>query len=273
MRERDADRFLAGLFAAPERRPLLYTIYAFDLEVAAIGGRAGEPMAGEIRLQWWREAVSGERAEEAAASPVAAALLATIDAAELGRDPFISVLDARGMELRREPIATIAEFGHHADCVAGGVMRAAAAALEYRDSAPFDALVHHASWARAAVEHLRQFAFHAARDGVRLPEEILARHGVARDQMRAQQDTPALRSALAEFRALARSHAEAAMALRVNAAPASAWPAFLPVALTALYLDRMDAADYRPFATAIDVAQWRRQWRLWRFARSIGKTP
>ena len=40
--------------------------------------RVREPMPGEIRLQWWRDVLNGERAGEAAANPVAAALIETI---------------------------------------------------------------------------------------------------------------------------------------------------------------------------------------------------
>jgi phytoene synthase len=80
-READKDRWLATLFAPADRRPHLYALYAFDVEVARVRAVAREPMAGEIRLQWWREAISGTRPGEAAAHPVAAALFETI-----GRD-------------------------------------------------------------------------------------------------------------------------------------------------------------------------------------------
>jgi phytoene synthase len=50
-------------------------------------------------------------------------------------------------------------------------------------------------------------------------------------------------------------------------APA-ALPAFLPATLAEAYLDRMEQSGYDPFRTRIEVPQWRRQWRLWRAARS-----
>jgi phytoene synthase len=48
--------------------------------------------------------------------------------------------------------------------------------------------------------------------------------------------------------------------------PAAALPALLPVALARPLLDRMDRKDYDPFVP-VEMAQWRRQWRLWRAAR------
>jgi hypothetical protein len=35
----------------------------------------------------------------------------------------------------------------------------------------------------------------------------------------------------------------------------------------------MERRDYDPFTTAVEVAQWRRPWILWRAARRSGTTP
>lgn len=84
------DQFIACLFAPAERRPYLLALYAFALEI----GRAKtvhEPMAGMIRLQWWLEALRGERNEEATANPVMRALR---DAAEKTGISLLSLADA-----------------------------------------------------------------------------------------------------------------------------------------------------------------------------------
>jgi len=46
----------------------------------------------------------------------------------------------------------------------------------------------------------------------------------------------------------------------------AAMPAFLPVALVPGYLAAMERSDYDPFRSDPSVAQWRRQWILWRAA-------
>src|SRR5262245_16460487 len=74
VREVDRDRYLATLFAPAEKRDALSALYAFDAEISRVRDLAREPMPGEIRLQWWREVLQGERGSEAAANPIAAAL-------------------------------------------------------------------------------------------------------------------------------------------------------------------------------------------------------
>ena len=63
----------------------------------------------------------------------------------------------------------------------------------------------------------------------------------------------------------ARRHLAAARDLLATA-PASVTPAFLPVALAGPTLALMERRDYDPFVP-VEIAQWRRQWLIWRAAR------
>ena len=79
VRAADRDRYLAGLFAPAAVRRHLYALYAFASEVARVREAAREPLPGEIRLQWWSDALGGDARGEVAANPVAAALIDTIE--------------------------------------------------------------------------------------------------------------------------------------------------------------------------------------------------
>ena len=59
LRAEDDDRWRAILFAPAESRPHLHALYAFSLEIARVRANAGDPMPGEIRYQWWRDALEG----------------------------------------------------------------------------------------------------------------------------------------------------------------------------------------------------------------------
>jgi 15-cis-phytoene synthase len=59
VREQDPDRYFATLFAPAERRPGLFALYAFNIEIAKIREAVSEPIPGEIRLSWWREMLEG----------------------------------------------------------------------------------------------------------------------------------------------------------------------------------------------------------------------
>lgn len=59
MRARDRDRYLSVLYAPAGLRPALFALHGLDLEMASVVVGTTEPMIGEIRLAWWREALEG----------------------------------------------------------------------------------------------------------------------------------------------------------------------------------------------------------------------
>src|SRR4051794_12782932 len=106
VRVADKDRFLATLFAPAEKRGPLFALYAFNIEIASVRERAREPMPGEIRLQWWRDVISGERASEAAANPIAAALIETVARFSLPRERLLDLIEAHAFDLYDDPMPT-----------------------------------------------------------------------------------------------------------------------------------------------------------------------
>jgi phytoene synthase len=263
VRAADKDRFLATLFAPAERRGPLFALYAFDLEIAAVRERAREPMAGEIRLQWWRDVLAGERASEAAAHPVAAALLETIARRALPREPLSDLVEAHAFDLYDDPMPTRAALQAYAHKTAGVVFAQAARICTTR---AVEEAAGHAGTACAITELLRRFARDASRRQVFVPAELLERHGAQIADVAAGKGSEGLNAALAALRTEARRHL-VAFELLLPVLPAAAMPAFLPLALLPGYLSAMERADYDPFRTPVEVAQWRRQWALWRAAR------
>ena len=130
VREADKDRFLASLFAPANRRPHLFALYGFNVEIARVGQVAHEPLAGEIRLQWWRDALSGVAPGEAAANPVAAALLDTIARCGLPAAPLDALIDARARDLYDDPILTLSELEAYGRATASTLFGMAARILD-----------------------------------------------------------------------------------------------------------------------------------------------
>jgi phytoene synthase len=87
---------------------------------------------------------------------------------------------------------------------------------------------------------------------------------VQRRELAARKATPELRAALSELRGHARQHLAQADRLAEGISDAVK-PALLPVALVRPLLDRMERTDYDPFVP-VELAQFRRQWRIWRAA-------
>lgn len=265
LREGDRDRWLACLFAPPAARPHLHALYAFNLDVARVRDIVSDPMPGEIRYQWWRDALEGEGRGDIAAHPVAAALLDTMAKCRLPREALTNLVDARTFDLYDDPMPGMRQFEGYCGETSSALIRLAALVLaDGKEPGGADA-AGHGGLAYAITGLLRTLPWHAARGQCYMPGDVLARHGVTREHVVGGMATPGLRAALADMRALARKHLAAARAANDTVSPPTR-PAYLPLALVEPYLRRMEARGYDPFGSTIELPQWRRQWTLWRAA-------
>jgi 15-cis-phytoene synthase len=260
------DRYLASLFAPAAARQHLCALYVFASEIARVREAAREPLPGEIRLQWWRDVLAGEGRGEVSANPVAAALLDTVARCALPRARLIALIDAHAFDLYDDAMPSLADLDAYAEHTCGTLFALAAQILGGTDGA--DAIAAAATPAGIAygvARRLRIFPRDLARRQLFVPLDVLAQHGVTREEIEVRQNAAGLRGALAALR----DHARAAFGrFRVAAPviPESCAPAFVVVALVPPLLARLDAAAADPFAS-VEVPQWRRQWVLWRAAR------
>ncbi|MDR7038413.1 phytoene synthase [Methylobacterium sp. BE186] len=268
VREGDADRYFATLFAPAQERPHLFALYAFSLTIARVREAASNPMAGEIRLQWWRDALQGEARGDVRANPVAAALEDAIVRRRLGRQPFVDLIDARVFDLYDDPMPRVNDLEGYCGETASSLFRLASLVLSDGAEPGGAAAAGHAGVAYGITGLLRALPWHARAGQVYLPADILREHGVTREDIVTGRGGPGLAGAARDLRALARRHLAAYEAARPTISPA-AQAAFLPVALVEPYLAAMDRPGYDPLNTPVDMSRWRRLWRLWRAARRI----
>jgi len=266
LREHDRDRWLACMFAPAALRPRLHALYAFSLEVARIRETVSDPMPGEIRMQWWIDAIEGEARGDVRAHPVAAALIDTIRAFSLPRTAFTDLVEARRFDLYDEPMADEKELETYCGRTASALFRLASIILAEGGEPGGAETAGYAGVAYALTGLMRSFPWLAARGQIYIPAEMLERHGVTPAAALIRPAKPGLVAALADLRALARRrHGEALSTLAAVAPKARA--AFAPLACAPLYLAAMERPDYQPFSSRVDVPQWRRQWAVWRFSR------
>lgn len=146
VRRGDPDRFAAAMAAPVDARRVLFPLYAFNLEVARAPWVASEPMIGEMRLQWWRDALE----EVAKGGPVRRHEVATPLSEVLdteGAGALDELIEVRRWDLYSEPFADEAAF--EAYIGAGGVlMWTAARLLGARAEAEVRAIGHAAALAR-----------------------------------------------------------------------------------------------------------------------------
>ena len=263
VRRGDRDRFLCSLFAAPVNRPPLWALYALNLELAHIREAVTDPLPGQIRLQWWREAISAAYTGTARAHPVVRLVAATLP----GRLPeagLQALIDARAADVAAGGPTTLPALQAYLVATAGRLQALAAAALTAGD-APASATATAAEAAGTAwglVGMIRAVAFQAHSSQLILPRAEMKAAGVREADVLQHKMSAELGQLIARMAAEAEAHIKAAHDLAGSVHPA-ALPALLPCVLAEGYLLRLRACGWNPFALRGAQPTARMLVRLW----------
>jgi phytoene synthase len=257
VRGHDRDRFQTALFAPAADRETLFALYAFNYEIARVRETVTEPMLGQIRLQWWRDAID---AAFAGGPPrrhdIVEAVTTAIRGRGLSRAHFARLIDTREHDLDAEAPPTLAALEAYADGTSTPLVLLALEALGAMTPAA-ERVARPIGIAYALAGLLRSLPYQARSGRVLVPAEL----GLEPRDWRALSGTPPLREAVATIAGLAMQHLAAARTMR-REIPATAIPALLPARIATTALRRLERAGFDPFAMADSRQDALQPWRL-----------
>ncbi|WP_246674083.1 phytoene/squalene synthase family protein [Mesorhizobium sp. B4-1-1] len=270
VRAADHDRYLSALYAPADRRDVLLALYAFNAEIAGVRDRIHEPLPGEVRLQWWRDVIAADGPEETG-HPIADALKAAIVGNHLPKSAFDNMLEARIFDLYDDPMPSRTDLEGYCGETAAALIQLAAMVLDPAAAPGFAELAGRAGCAQAITGLLLLLPLHRRRGQCFVPADILAAAGTTPEEFVKGEGGAAAERAVAAMIALAWDHLNA-FAKGAPALPVALRPAFLPLALTRAYLDKMEKAGGAPLGSTATLSALRRHWLLLRHAMR-GWTP
>jgi len=267
LRANDRDRYFATLVLRPEVRPAVQALYAFSADVATIRDRAREPAPGEIRLQWWVDALEGKDHGSVRSNPLADALLGAIEDYRLPAGALQRLIAARRFDLYDDPMPDMPSFEGYAGETASVLYQLAAMILN--DGAQVDTgdAAGHLGVAHALIGHLRAFGLNASRGRLLLPLSIFSINGVNEAEIFAGTVSEGLLAAHAQLTDIAADHLGKATAA-IATLPKVLRPAFATAGLLSAHLKAVAAQNETPFAPPRELADWRKiallTWWVWR---------
>ncbi len=248
VRAQDFGTYAASLFVPSDVRRSWLALAAFNAEVAHVRDHVSQPLPGEIRLQWWRDVLSGARRGtdqgEVEGNPVAAELLRAIALHDLPVEMLVRLIDAHVFDVYDDPMPDMVALEAHCRDTAAALYALRTNVLG-ANSAGVLRVADHAGIAEGLVDVLLALPRHAARRQLYLPADVMNLHGVVAEEVFLHQANAALDDALAHLRREAKRQFDQAFA-RLEDVPPSARPAFLPLTAVGKILTRLEASD--PFA-------------------------
>lgn len=260
VRDQDHDRFLTCLFAPSDRREDLFTLYAFNLEIAKTAEVVSEAMLGRIRLQWWRESLEGIYAGTPREHAVVEPLMQTVTRHQLPKDLFDDLIDGREEDLEEFAPGDLAALERYADATSGKLSRLAAMVLGVTDEAALRAAQHvGVGWSLTGL--LRAVPFHAARKRLFLPQDLTARQGLIQGDLFELRESEPLKAVVAEIAERADWHLKEARRHGI-AYRRDSLAAVLPAAIARRHLKSLAKTGWNPLDPAALGSGHGLAWRL-----------
>ena len=261
VKRHDRDRYITAIFAPAAARRGLFALYAFNQEVARTAEVVSEPTLGQIRLQWWRDAIDEVFAGQPREHIVVQELAALASKVAVSRDDFAALLTGREADLSSDPPADLPSLERYLEATSASVMRLAMQVL----GVPLDELgtksARHLGIAWGMIGLLRAVPFHAAQKRIYLPQDHLFAAGVKLPDLFELRGSDAVDGVAMRLAKRADEHLQEGRGLAAKL-PSQALSALLPTVLTGRYLQRLEQADYNVFAQSFQQVPPARIWWL-----------
>lgn len=260
LRDSDREAYLATLFLAADKRIDVATLWVFNAEIERIRMLVSEPVPGEIRLQWWRDVLSGERAGEGAQHPVANALLAVIEKHQLQAPAFDNLLEARIFDLYNDPMPDRTTLEGYLGETRSVLFQMSLQIVMGEEPENGDA-AGHAGVALGIAQILRQMVHHRARGQIFVPADILHAIGLDGAQFLALNEAARLEPVIAVLTAMGREHLDKANEA-TNSLEKQHRGAFLLLVICKLVFDRADESFGKVAIEPVQIPPLKVQWRM-----------
>ncbi len=245
VRRHDHDRYLTTLFVPAADREAVLALFAFNLEIARVRESVSEPMLGQIRLQWWRDAINEIYAGTERQHPVVQHLAIAIRGHGLTREKLDELVDTREFDLTDGPPATLPELEDYAAGSSGALLELVQEVLGQHGRASPITAARHIGIAWSLVGLIRAFPYHARTKRLFLPAGLLDSAGIDRRQLFERATAPGLSQVVEQLVVAAEKHLTGARALRPEI-PTNARAGLLLATLATTYIRAIRRASYEP---------------------------
>ncbi len=245
IRRHDHDRYLTSLFLPAGKREAVQALFAFNLEIARTRESVSEPMLGQIRLQWWREAVDEIYQGKQREHPVGQAMAAAIRTHHLSADKFARLIDSREFDLTDTPSQTLADLEEYAADSSGALLELVMEILDQHGRASPLAAARHVGLAWALIGLIRALPYHIRVKRLYLPAAMLDAAQVDRRLLFATATAPGLAKVVEQLVVAAETHLSGARLIRRDIAK-QARPGLLIAILATVYIRAIRRVAYEP---------------------------
>jgi phytoene synthase len=261
-RSGEPDRYLAALLAPPTARADLLALAAFSNELARVPSLVTrEPAMGEIRLQWWRDALAAPGAGARTGNPIADAVRTAMHRCDLPAALLLDMIDAREADLARQPMPDEAALSTYLWKSEGALFALAAGILRRETGVDVQAAAVAGGHAYGLARLLLGLPQALSHGRLPLPQSRLDASNVSSRELLSGDGGSNVAGLLASLCGEARK-ALATSRKHVADLPRPMQVAFLPLALVETYLRTLERPGRDALRAPAEIVPLTRVWRI-----------
>ena len=267
---RQPDIRVAALFVAEPARYACLVLHALRAELLECVEQVNDEGVAHTRLAWWGQELAAS-VEGQPAHPVAQALQPLIRDHQLPAEYLMEMLDGATMDLRPDGYESLNELllrCHRLDSMTQ-ILCVHVCGYEDHNSIKF---AHNLGVATALVRLITRAGADYQRNRLRLPHDLLARHGATPADLGGSTTPPRMRAVLHELGDTASEHFNLALALLPAVDRHRQRGAMIQLRLAHRLLAQLRRDDFEVLAREQQLRPLTRLWVAWRAARKEEKT-
>lgn len=192
----DHDRYLTTLFVDADQRRALNALYAFNIEISKVLESRSEALVGEIKLQWWCDALKDMGEGTLAKHPVIQELSLIHMQKGIQIDDLILIIQARNDELQGNSAKTLKALIEYCRQTAGTLNRLAQQILSDNEQHNCSIQAENVGTAWGMMGIIRAVSFHAAMQRCQIPNDLLIEANIEQDDLFKGNFSPELTQAI-----------------------------------------------------------------------------
>ncbi|KAH8114540.1 isoprenoid synthase domain-containing protein [Phellopilus nigrolimitatus] len=257
VRQHDRDSYLISQFFPRNLQPACFAVKAFYVELAMIQDSVSNPLIGQMRMQFWKDAVQQGRPP---GHPIATALHDASRIAHIAPYHLKRIIEARDVELNSPAHLNMDTLLAHAESTSSTLNYILLSILGLSSSETFSHAASHLGASQMLITLLRALPYHASKGVMVIPASITAKHHVNQEEVfrRGPQASVVANDHLITAREMFKENGRYQV-------PRETMPVFLNAVPVQNYLKRLEAADFDVFDPKLQLRDSiRLPWQIWR---------
>ena len=242
----------------PPRRAAISALYAYCREVDDVVDEVPDPHVARVKLAWWRTEVDAIF-KGTPQHPVARALAKAVERYGLAQSSLLTVIDGMQMDLEKARYVDFAELETYCDRVAGVVGVMSAVIFGFEDASTL-VYARKLGVAFQLTNIIRDVGEDARRGRIYLPQDELARFGVAPSDLLRARSSPAFVELMRFQTERARAWYDAALAALPERDRRAQRAGLAMAAIYRTLLDEIARDGYRVLDRRIALTPLRKLW-------------